>query len=129
MVDQESRSYRPRRAFIEPEAEPTPPPAPDPAPAPATVRRPAAPNFDDEDAPKPLYRDEYLPQTLYRPERTTNGSATPAGAGGQRRVDVRPSGRRPRVPTRTTSAATTPPSGPSPSPRGPAGPATRRPRS
>ena len=49
MVDQESRSYRPRRAFIEPEAEPTPPPAPDPAPAPATVSRPAAPNFDDED--------------------------------------------------------------------------------
>ena len=85
MVDQESRSYRPRRAFIEPEAEPTPPPAPDPAPAPATVSRPAAPNFDDEDAPKPLYRDEYLPRTLYRPERTSNGSetiATPVVNGG-----------------------------------------------
>ncbi len=78
MVDQESRSYRPRRAFIEPEAEPTPPPAPDPAPAPATVSRPAAPNFDDEDAPKPLYRDEYLPRTLYHPERTANGSETAA---------------------------------------------------
>ena len=77
MVDQESRSYRPRRAFIEPEPEPTSPPAPAPAPAPATVvHPPAAPNFDDEDAPKPLYRDEYLPQSLYRDGAGANGSQT-----------------------------------------------------
>ena len=85
MVDQESRSYRPRRAFIEPEADPTPPPAPDPAPAPATVGRTLAPNFDDEDTPKPLYRDEYLPQTLYRSEPTasrTEAPQTPAVNGG-----------------------------------------------
>ena len=92
MVDQESRSYRPRRAFIEPETEPTPPPAPAPAPVAATVSGPSAPapsapprsaptptapNFDDEDAPKPLYRDEYLPQTLYRDEPATTRNGTP----------------------------------------------------
>ena len=77
MVDQESRSYRPRRAFIEPEPEPTPPPAPAPAPAPATVARPAAPNFDEEDAPKPLYRDEYVPHALYRDDAAGNGNGTP----------------------------------------------------
>ena len=76
MVDQESRSYRPRRAFIEPEPEPTPPPAPAPAPAPAAVYRPVAPNFDEEDAPKPLYRDEYVPRTLYRDEPAGNGNRT-----------------------------------------------------
>jgi len=85
MVDQESRSYRPRRAFIEPEPEPAPPPAPAPAPAPTTVGRASAPDVDDEDAPKPLYRDEYLPRTLYRDEPASNGngtrSAPPANGG------------------------------------------------
>jgi hypothetical protein len=82
MVDQESRSYRPRRAFIEPEPEPTPPPAPAPAPAPATTGRPLAPNFDDEDAPKPLYRDEYLPRTPYRDQPAPGNGTRPAVNGG-----------------------------------------------
>ena len=94
MVDQESRSYRPRRAFIEPEPEPTPPPAPAPAPAPATVVHPPAPNFDDEDTPKPLYRDEYLPQSLYRDEPGANGGSrarpTPAVNGGSTAVPTAP---------------------------------------
>lgn len=77
MVDQEPRSYRPRRAFVEAEPEPTPPPPPTvvrPAVTvpPSVAPRPALngrgpvrngrvplPDFDDEDAPKPLYRDEY----------------------------------------------------------------------
>ena len=77
MVDQESRSYRPRRAFIEAEPEPTPPPDPVAAPAPTKVSRPVPPDLDDEDAPKPLYRDEYPPQALYRDEAPVNGGETP----------------------------------------------------
>jgi hypothetical protein len=66
MVDQESKAYRPRRAFIEPEAEPAEP------------ERPAQPHRNgtksdrngtisfrsplvDEDQPKPLYRDDVWP--------------------------------------------------------------------
>ncbi len=41
---------------------------------------PAAPNFDDEDAPKPLYRDEYPPRTPYREEPAVNGSGKSAPA-------------------------------------------------
>ena len=52
MVDQESRSYRPRRAFIEPEAEPTPPPAPDPAPAPGHGQPPAPPRTSTTRTPR-----------------------------------------------------------------------------
>jgi hypothetical protein len=56
MVDQKSESYRPRRAFIEPDAEPAEPEQPAQSfrgngwsvPPPAT----------DEEHPKPLYRDE-----------------------------------------------------------------------
>lgn len=107
MVDQESGSYRARRAFIEPEPEPTPPPppaaaapapTPSPTPAPATPVSPAPstpvrrtprprvppPPFDDEDAPKPLYRDEYRSSapsrdepTAVRPGMNGNGVAHP----------------------------------------------------
>ena len=97
MVDQESRSYRPRRAFIEPEPEPTPPPALAPAPAPAPVSPPALADFDDEDAPKPLYRDEYVPRTPHRDEPSGNGNQTrssPTANGGSasRSAAPRPEG-------------------------------------
>jgi len=59
MVDQESRAYRPRRAFTEPDPDPgvaaTPTPGPDP------VDSTRAPLLDD-DTPKPLYRDEVAPR-------------------------------------------------------------------
>src|SRR5919106_4204270 len=61
MVDQESGTYRPRRAFTEPD--------PEPAPSPTA----AVPDFVDEDAPKPLYRDEYAPRPLYRDEPSVPG--------------------------------------------------------
>ena len=55
MVDQESQTYRPRRAFIEADVQPAPE-------MPATPHRqngrPIAPRVVDEDRPKPLYRDE-----------------------------------------------------------------------
>ena len=83
MVDQESGTYRPRRAFVEPDPEPAPPPPPAAIPrppaieesrngAPAGLRRPA-PDLVDEDAPKPLYRDEYTPRPMYRDEPAGNG--------------------------------------------------------
>jgi hypothetical protein len=65
MVDQESRTYRPRRAFIESDVQPAPE-------MPATPHRengrPIAPRVGDEDRPKPLYRDETR----------TNGAPSPA---------------------------------------------------
>ena len=65
MVDQESRVYRPRRAFIESDVQPAPE-------MPATPHgengRPIAPRGVDEDRPKPLYRDETR----------TNGVSSPA---------------------------------------------------
>ncbi len=78
MVDQESGTYRPRRALIEPDPEPAPPPSPAEIAAPPTVEdqpqgppigytRPAQ-DFVEEEAPKPLYRDEYAPRPLYREE-------------------------------------------------------------
>ncbi len=66
MVDHKSMTYRPRRAFIEPEvepAEPTQPPGPD-----RVNGRPITPPSVDEDHPKPLYRDETY----------TNGWSSPA---------------------------------------------------
>ena len=57
MVDQESATYRPRRAFIEPDVEPAQPEMPADAPI-ASNGRPIAPPVVDEDRPKPLYRDE-----------------------------------------------------------------------
>jgi hypothetical protein len=66
MVDQKSGTYRPRRAFIEPDiepAEPKQPPGPD-----RNNGRPSAPPIVDEDYPKPLYRDETR----------TNGWSSPA---------------------------------------------------
>jgi hypothetical protein len=76
MVDQEPPRYRPRRAYVDPDAatkapEPTPappaapqaaepapaaPPRPAPADPPVVPSAPATPV--DDDAPKPLYRDE-----------------------------------------------------------------------
>jgi hypothetical protein len=65
MVDQESRIYRPRRAFIESDVQ-------SPPDMPATSHRqngrPIAPRVVDEDHPKPLYRDEAW----------TNGGSSPA---------------------------------------------------
>jgi hypothetical protein len=56
MVDQKSETYRPRRAFIEPDAQPA-----EPAPPAESFRgngRALPPPVSDEDDPKPLYRDE-----------------------------------------------------------------------
>jgi hypothetical protein len=81
MVDQESGTYRPRRAFVEPEPAPPPPPAAIPGPPsveeprnvpPTGLKRPT-PDFVDEDAPKPLYRDEYAPRPLYQNEPAETG--------------------------------------------------------
>jgi hypothetical protein len=66
MVDHKSTTYRPRRAFIEPDVEPakpTQPPGPD-----RTNGMPITPPIADEDRPKPLYRDETR----------TNGWSSPA---------------------------------------------------
>jgi hypothetical protein len=75
MVDQESGSYRPRRAFIEPDVEPALPERPDqpsrngngrvplrPEPvegraSTSSAHKPAKPRVN-EDPPKPLYRDD-----------------------------------------------------------------------
>jgi hypothetical protein len=83
MVDQESGTYRPRRAFIEPDPEPAPPPPPAATPRPPVVEEPRAgaptgsarpaPDLVDEDAPKPLYRDEFTPRPLYREEPSAIG--------------------------------------------------------
>jgi hypothetical protein len=66
MVDQKSTTYRPRRAFIEPDIEPAKPKEPtDPD---RGNGRPIPPPVFDEDQPKPLYRDETR----------TNGWTSPA---------------------------------------------------
>ena len=81
MVDQESRSYRPRRAFIEPEADPTPPPTPDPAPAPATT--PLRSELRRRGPPKPLYATSTCRYALpFRPTATGRGAPPPAVHGG-----------------------------------------------
>jgi hypothetical protein len=68
MVDQESQTYRPRRAYIESDVHSGPE-------MPATSHRengrPIAPRVVDEDHPKPLYRDE---------TRTNGGSSPPSRA-------------------------------------------------
>jgi hypothetical protein len=63
MVDRESKSYRPRRAFIEPDAEPAEPERPAPPHRNGTRldrngARPTWPPVLDEEQPKPLYRDD-----------------------------------------------------------------------
>jgi hypothetical protein len=65
MVDQEARTYRPRRAFIESEVQSAQPEMP--AKSYRENARPIAPGVD-EDRPKPLYRDELR----------TNGGSSPA---------------------------------------------------
>jgi hypothetical protein len=82
MVDQESGTYRPRRAFIEPEVEPAPPERPTQSgrngngsmrPEPvegrastSSARMPVKP-LPDQDQPKPLYRDDARPNGSLRP--------------------------------------------------------------
>ena len=84
MVDQESGTYRPRRAFIEPDVEPAPPlrPAqpgrngnglapvrPEPAegrPSTGPAHRPVGSRVS-EDQPRPLYRDDVRPKGSSRP--------------------------------------------------------------
>jgi hypothetical protein len=71
MVDQKSTTYRPRRAFIEPDIEPAKPiqPAgPDRGNFVPPRGKPIPPPVVDEDHPKPLYRDETR----------TNGWSAPA---------------------------------------------------
>jgi hypothetical protein len=72
MVDQESKTYRPRRAFIESDVQPAPEMPATPHRENTTPHRenggPIAPRFVDEDRPKPLYRDETW----------TNGVSSPA---------------------------------------------------
>jgi hypothetical protein len=93
MVDQESGTYRPRRAFIEPDVEPAPPlrPAqpgrngngrapvrPEPAagrPSTGPVHRPVRSRVS-EDQPKPLYRDDVRPNGSSRP--ASRAAAMPA---------------------------------------------------
>ena len=56
MVDQKSQTYRPRRAFIEPDVPTAEPEVP--AKSYHENGRPIAPRVVDEDHPKPLYREE-----------------------------------------------------------------------
>ena len=102
MVDQESGTYRPRRAFIEPDPEPAPPPEPPPPAQPAAAPRPA-PDLGDEDAPKPLYRDEYAPRPLYRDEPSASGQEMSDDTAG-RSITFVP---RPRRPDDDTTAILT----------------------
>ncbi|HSU35603.1 MAG TPA: hypothetical protein VLJ88_08080 [Propionibacteriaceae bacterium] len=69
MVDQESRAYRARRAFSEPDPDPSGAKTPTPA-GPTGPPVPPQPLVDDE-TPKPLYRDEVTPPG--------DGSGRPAG--------------------------------------------------
>jgi len=64
MVDHRSTTYRPRRAFIEPEIEPAKPEHP--AGPDRNKGRPAAPVVD-EGPPKPLYRDQVRTNGRYSP--------------------------------------------------------------
>jgi hypothetical protein len=56
MVDQEAGSYRPRRAFTDPDLEPEPPHTQPGAGAGTNGSTPSS--YLEEDVPKPLYRDE-----------------------------------------------------------------------
>jgi hypothetical protein len=77
MVDQESKTYRPRRAFIEPDAEPVEPPRPvQPGHSGnGKGRGPVSPPAADEDRPKPLYRDDLRTNGWTRP--TSRAAALP----------------------------------------------------
>ena len=65
MVDQKSATYRPRRAFIEPDSEPAKPIQP--AGPDNANGKPIPPPVVDEDHPKPLYRDETRANGWYSP--------------------------------------------------------------
>ena len=65
MVDQKSTTYRPRRAFIEPDTEPAKPIQP--AGPDHANGKPIPPPVVDEDHPKPLYRDETRTNGWYSP--------------------------------------------------------------
>jgi hypothetical protein len=72
MVDQKSTTYRPRRAFIEPDVEPAKP-----------EQQPAGPDRDNFVHPRgtpipPPVVDEDHPKPLYRDETRTNGWSSPA---------------------------------------------------
>ena len=66
MVDQKSETYRPRRAFIEPDVQPAEPP------------RPAESFRGDGRAIPPPHSDEDHPRPLYRDQTRTNGWSSPA---------------------------------------------------
>ena len=76
MVDQESRAYRPRRAFSAPDPDPGEATTPTPA-GPSEPPVPPQPLLDDE-TPKPLYRDEVAPSGGDPKPRPVN--FTPPGA-------------------------------------------------
>ena len=71
MVDQESATYRPRRAYIEPDVEPAQPERPVSQPGRSSQNaigtRPARPPVAAEDHPKPLYRDDTASNGWPRP--------------------------------------------------------------
>ena len=71
MVDQESATYRPRRAYIEPDVEPAQPERPVQPARPVQPERngtrPARPPVAAEDHPKPLYRDDTTSNGWPRP--------------------------------------------------------------
>ena len=66
MVDQKSETYRPRRAFIEPDVQPAEPALP--AESFRGDGRAIPPPLSEEDHPRPLYRDQTR----------TNGWSSPA---------------------------------------------------
>src|SRR5215218_1015918 len=109
MVDQESKTYRPRRALIEPDAEPAQPERPAQPHRNGTRldrngARPVWPPMLDAEQPKPLYRDDVRP----------NGWSTPASravripeADPPTEETMRPIGISPRRPSPTDDETTT----------------------
>ena len=75
MVDQKSTTYRPRRAFIEPDTEPAKPKQP--AGPDHANGKPIPPPVVDEDHPKPLYRDETRTNGWYSPAARAAAASEP----------------------------------------------------
>jgi hypothetical protein len=90
MVDRESGTYRPRRAFVEPDVEPDPPERPIQPAWNRTGNRNGSGNGNgngpvrplrDQDQPKPLYRDDARPNGSSRPiSRAASAPADPPTA-------------------------------------------------
>jgi hypothetical protein len=107
MVDQESQTYRPRRAFIEPDAEPVKPerPAQPGHNGNGNGRGPVRPPVADEDRPKPLYRDDVRTNGWTRP--TSRAAALPPADPPTEETALTPATLAPRRPAPVDDETTT----------------------